>query len=587
MCDALEHRGPDDADAKIWADHGVGLGHRRLSIIDLSPAGRNPMPNEDETVWVVHNGEIYNYRELRRELEAAGHSFRSDSDTEVIVHGYEEWGDAHIDRLSGMFAYGLYDRRAAAPRILLVRDRLGIKPLHYAWDGRRFAFASELKGLLALPWVDRTPDRTALVDYLSYLYVPAPKTAFAGMRKVLPAERLVLEDGRIERTRYWDVPSPEGNGSVPDAVDRVRGLLSAAVERHMVADVPVGVFLSGGIDSSAVASLMAETSEGAVRAFTIGFDVAEHSETRYASLVAERAGLAHRVRIVSVDDVGAALDRITSLHDEPFADASSLPTLRVAELAREDVKVALAGDGGDEVFGGYWWYDAWRKGSRFDQLPAPMRRVAAGGLARLPRLREVTWLSQLGQPGLERYAALVQLFTPDAKRALMTRDLERDLAGYDDHWHLREHWRDDLDPMTRMQVVDLHTYLPGDILTKVDRATMAVSLEARPPLLDHQLVEAVMGVPAAVRGGNKSLLKRAMADRLPREILDRPKRGFSVPWKVWHEQLRPWASDELRGGALADSGLFEPAGLGNLDGSRAGARTWALLVLERWARRHL
>jgi asparagine synthase (glutamine-hydrolysing) len=591
MCTTLAHRGPDDADARVWPDHGVGLGHRRLSIIDLSPSGRNPMPNEDETVWVVHNGEIYNYRELRRELEAAGHRFRSDSDTEVIVHGYEEWGDAHVERLSGMFAYGLYDRRAAAPRVLLIRDRLGIKPLHYAWDGRRFAFASELKGLLALPWVDRTPDRTALVDYLSYLYVPAPKTAFAGMRKVLPAERLVLEEGRIDRTRYWDLPAPApapaGDGGVADAVDRVRALLSAAVERHMVADVPVGVFLSGGLDSSAVATLMSETADGPVRAYTIGFDVAEHSETGYAALVAERSGLAHRVRSVSVDDVRTALDRVTSLHDEPFADASSLPTLRVAELAREDVKVALAGDGGDEVFGGYWWYDAWRKGTRFDRLPVPLRRVAARGLTLLPRLREVTWLSELGEPGLERYAALVQLFTPDEKRALVTRDLERHLVGYDDHWHLREHWRDDLDPTTRMQVVDLHTYLPGDILTKVDRATMAVSLEARPPLLDHELVEAVLGLPAAVRGENKSLLKRAMADRLPREIIERPKQGFSVPWKVWQEQLRPWASDELRGGALADSGLFEPARLEDLDGPRAGARTWALLVLERWARRHL
>lgn len=586
MCDRLAHRGPDDADARVWPDHGVGLGHRRLAIIDVSPAGRNPMANEDETVWVVHNGEIYNYRELRRELERLGHAFRSASDTEVLVHGYEEWGDDHVHRLKGMFAYAIYDRRRPLPRLLLVRDRLGIKPLHYAWDGSRFAFGSELKALLALPWVDRAPDRSALVDYLSYLYVPAPKSAFARIRKLRPAERLVLEEGEVRMDSYWDVPA-DAEVESADAVDAVRDQLERAVGRHMVADVPVGLFLSGGLDSSTVASLMRGATELPVHAYSIGFDVAEHTETTYAASVAEQLELVHRVRTVALEDASTALERMTELYDEPFADASSIPTVQVAELARTEVKVVLAGDGGDEVFGGYWWYEAWRRGDRLTALPRGVRRATSGGVALLPRLRDVTWLADLGADPLDRYASLVELFSPAAKRSLLSPAGAAELDGYDDRWHLRENWRPELDPQTRMHYVDLKTYLPGDILTKVDRASMSASVEVRPPLLDHELVESVFGLPAEIRGTDKSLLRRAMRGRLPDSVLSRPKKGFSVPWTRWAGELRSGAALELRDGALVGAGFLAPDPLGGLGPSRLGPRMWALLVLERWARAHL
>ncbi len=591
MCDALAHRGPDDAGVRVWEDHGVGLAHRRLSIIDLSPAGRNPMANEDESIWVVHNGEIYNHRELRRQLESAGHRFRSHSDTEVLAHSYEEWGLAHIERLRGMFAYAIYDRRGASPRVLLVRDRLGIKPLHYAWDGGRLAFASELKAFCAVPWVDRSPDRGALADYLTLQYVPAPKTAYSGIRKLGPGQLLVCDGLRMAIETYWDVrPSSADTAGAADAVAIVRDALEDAVAAHMVADVPVGLFLSGGVDSSAVASVMAGLTELPVRAYSIGFDVAEHSETSYATLVAERLGLDHSVRTMGVGAVRDSLERVAAMYDEPFADGSAVPTLRVSELASEDVKVVLSGDGGDEVFAGYRWYDRWLQGNRVEILPKGIRRAAFGALGALPGEGRVRRLADLAGDGLERYAGLIELFSRRTKRNVLAPSMVADLDGADDYWHLREHWREELDPITRVQVLDLKTYLPGDILTKVDRASMSVSLEVRPPLLDHRLVEVVFGLPASARvpgGRSKGLLKDAMASRLPDEILARPKKGFSAPWNAWLPELRSWAASELRDGAAVQGQILAPDPLDRLGGRQSGARAWALLVLERWCRDNL
>jgi len=592
MCDSLAHRGPDDADARIWSDHGVAFAHRRLSIIDLSPAGRNPMPNEDESVWIVHNGEIYNHRELRRELETLGHRFRSESDTEVIVHAYEAWGDEHVARLRGMFAYAVYDRRGDRPRMLLVRDRLGIKPLHYALAGDRLAFASELKAFAGLPWVDRSPDRAALAEYLTLQYIPAPMTAFTGIRKLEPGHLLSFQGGLASIGRYWDVEPSEADvfRSDEDAVGMVRELLADAVGAHMVADVPVGVFLSGGLDSSAVAAEMTRLTVEPIHAYSIGFDVAEHTETAYASLVAERLGLEHTVRTVGIDDVRFALERQSAIHDEPFADGSTLPTLHLSELARSDVKVVLSGDGGDELFAGYRWYERWQQGNRVQRLPSVVRRALFAPLALLPGEGRGRRVSDLGRDGLERYAGLIELFSPSRKRRVLAPELVADLDGADDYRHLRSFWRDDLDSLTRVQYLDLKTYLPGDILTKVDRASMAVSLEVRPPFLDHLMVEAVFALPAEARvpgGYGKSLLKRAMSDRLPREILDRPKKGFSAPWDAWLPKLRPWASGELRDGAAVQGGILAPDALSRIGDRLAGPRAWSLLVLERWCREHL
>jgi asparagine synthase (glutamine-hydrolysing) len=553
------------------------------------------MANEDRTVWVVHNGEIYNHAHLRRELEAAGHRFASTCDTEAIVHAYEEWGDAHVHRLRGMFAYAVYDRRAAdRPRLLLVRDRLGIKPLHYGWDGRRLVFASEPKAILAVPDLDRRPDVGALADYLVHQYVPAPATAWRGIRKLGPGETLTFEAGRLRIGGWWDLePTPDGDGPTADEAARsVLRHLDDAVVAHLMADVPIGVFLSGGIDSGAVAAAVAAAvsarSTEPATAFTVGFDVEAHSELVEAAEVAAGLGLPHETRRVRNDDVPAALDRMVAMYDEPFGDGSAVPTRRVSELARGTVKVALSGDGGDEVFGGYGRYARWVRSLRLDAAPARVRRLVAGAARSIPSGR-LAVLEEADRDPLERYARLATLFTPAQLHAVAgpaLRDVLDD--GHDPLAHLRRWWRPDLDPITRVQYLDLKTYLPDDILTKVDRAAMSVGLELRPPLLDHRLVEYVLSLPSGVRLPGrepKGLLKRAMEGRLPRQVLERRKKGFSAPWDAWMGSLDDWAAGELRAGAAVRAGILAPEALAALDGGR-GSHVWSLLVLERWCRSH-
>ena len=585
MSKAVAHRGPDDDGFLMWADHGVGLVHRRLSIIDLSPAGRNPLANEDDTVWVVHNGEIYNHEELRRELEGAGHRFSSRCDTEVLVHAYEEWGDEHVARLRGMFAYALYDRRRATPRVLLVRDRLGVKPLHVAWDGTRLAFASEPAPLRGLPWVDLDLDHQALVEFLAYQCVPAPRTIHRGIGKLRPGELLVFEDGEVERRTYWDVAKVRSTDGVsPDeAVERAAGLFADAVQAHTIADVPVGLFLSGGLDSSSVAAFLGSKE---TRAFTIGFDVGEHSETPYAAAVARHLGLPHSIEDVSVTAVEGALAEVVATYDEPFADGSAVPTRRVSELAHRQVKVVLSGDGGDEVFLGYRWHRRWLQGNRFEVVPRSVRRAAVSAVSAVPRVRR-SWLAGLGDPAFDRYARLRELFSPAQIGAVLSPALGVALGPIDPRAHLRQAWHEDLDPVTRIQVADLATYLPDDILTKVDRASMAVGLEVRPPLVDHRLVEGILALPPEVRvplGEPKGLLKRVVGTRLPREILDRPKRGFSAPWDAWMGTLGPWARERLADGAAVQAGILRPDAVDVLGRDASGARLWSMLVLEQWCR---
>jgi asparagine synthase (glutamine-hydrolysing) len=595
MTDAIAHRGPDDAGMQIWSDHGVGLGHRRLSIIDLSPAGHNPMPNEDGTVWIVFNGEIYNFRSLRQELERAGHIFRSNTDTEVILHAYEEWGDEHIHRLRGMFAYALYDRRPTTGarkakrnfRLLLVRDRLGIKPLFYYWHAKTFLFASEIKAILAHPGIDRTLDRSALFDYLTYLYVPAPKTAYLHIRKLLPGHYLVLEDECIDVRQYWDVPldQPSPVCTIDAATELVRHTLEEVVRLHMVSDVPVGVFLSGGMDSSSITALMTQATTEPPRTFSIGFDVAEHSETWYARLVAEYYRTRHSERTVDGDSVESMLSRMVLMYDEPYADSSATPTYRVSSMAREYVKVVLSGDGGDEIFAGYNWYSTWLARRYIDWIPLPLRRRAFSAVARgWPRnWRGRYLLSDMAKRPLERYARLMELFSPFEKQQLLTSEWAEEFADYDDYWYFRRYWHEELDPLTRIQYLDLKTYLPDDILTKVDRASMAVSLEVRPPLLDHILVEQLFSLPAAWRmphGQKKYLFKRAMGDLLPNVILNRSKKGFSSPLTPWMYSRQDWVKQQLK----------RHVGLGLLRKDVAdmpwlferGAKVWGVLLLQEW-----
>ncbi|MEX2274158.1 MAG: asparagine synthase (glutamine-hydrolyzing) [Actinomycetota bacterium] len=583
MTSVLAHRGPDDEGVRTWDDDRVGLGHRRLSIIDLSPAGRNPLTNETDDVWITFNGEIYNYVELRRELIAAGHRFRSDTDTEVVVHAYEEWGDAHVDRLRGMFAYAVYDRRGDGFRLLLTRDRLGIKPLFYAHEGDRLAFASEPKSLLLVPGMVGVPDRSALFDYLTYGYVPAPRSAWTGIKKLEPGHQLVLERGRVTRRRYWAAKGTEQPLDLV-AAEMVRTEIGRAVAENLTADVEVGVFLSGGIDSSSVVASV--PSDVVVPTFSIGFDVAVFDETEYARLVAKTFGHLNHERVVVSSDVEAAVGMVSDMYDEPFADGSALPTSSVSALAREHVKVALSGDGGDEVFGGYARYGAWARRSRLDFLPTSMRRSLGSALTSVPALDRHTWFSDIGVDPISRFGRLIELFTPLEKRRMLGADWAEEFRDYDDYWRIRSSWKDDLDPITRLQVVDLETYLPDDILTKVDRASMAVGLEVRPPLLDHILVEKVLGLPPKTRvpgGEPKGLLKRAMRGTLPSEVLDRPKRGFSAPWNEWSDRFGPWALERLRTGAAVDHGLLRSDF--DAGGRRGGAKLWALLLLDRFAER--
>ena len=587
MSAAVVHRGPDDHGSRAWADHGVGLVHRRLSIIDLSEAGRNPLANEDGSVWVVHNGEIYNHEELRRELEDAGHRFSSRCDTEVLVHAYEEWGDDHVERLRGMFAYALYDRRRPdAPRVLLVRDRLGVKPMHVAWDGTRLAFASELAPLRGLPWVDLGIDHQALSEYFAFQCVPAPRTIHRGIRKLGPGQMLVLEAGEVRRRTYWDVAAIQraDDVSAEEAVELAERLCADAVRAHTIADVPVGLFLSGGLDSSAVAAFLGSSE---TRAFTAGFDVAEHSETSYAELVAGHLGLPHVVAEVGISAVEGALAEVVTTYDEPFADGSAVPTRRVSEVARREVKVVLSGDGGDEVFLGYRWHQRWLQGNRVEVVPRPLRRAAVSAVSVVPRVRR-SWVAGLGDDSFERYARLRELFSPSQIDAVLAPEVRGELDGADPRAHLREAWHEDLDPVTRIQVADLATYLPDDILTKVDRASMAVGLEVRPPLVDHRLVEGVLALPPQARvplGEPKGLLKRAVGSRLPREILERPKKGFSAPWDVWMRTLGGKVRSEVSQGAAVQSGLLRPDAVDALGATATGAHLWSLLVLEHWVRR--
>ncbi|MET0413412.1 MAG: asparagine synthase (glutamine-hydrolyzing) [Polyangiaceae bacterium] len=545
-CRALAHRGPDDAGEWRSDDGRVAFGHRRLSILDPSPDGHQPFVKDG--LSLSYNGEVYNFRELRRELEQRGHSFRSHSDTEVVLEAYRAFGADFVRRLRGMFALGLWDD--ARQTLLLARDRLGIKPLFVYQDAEQVAFASELKALEQCPGLRLAPDESAAYDFLTYLYVPAPKTIYGNVRKVLPAEVVrVTRDTRglhVQRSRYWSVDFASAKGPRgQEAVEAVRAALADATRAHLVSDVPVGCLLSGGIDSSTIATLAAAEMREPLRTFALGFDVAEHSETQFAATVAHGIGAQHTEQDVDVAHARTTFQRLNELYDEPFGDLSAIPTLEVCRLARRSVKVALSGDGGDEVFGGYGSYARHLRRARwFCWVPALVQRHAPSRLARtiLRRLRGgPTLIDGLRDP-LERHVVIQGGLTRGDKQDVLPREVLRRFAGYDDLWAFRAHDRPELDPLTRFQIIDLATYLPDAILTKVDRASMACSLELRPPLLDHELVELVASIPAATRnpgGALKSLLKEAMRPRLPEHIVERKKKGFGVPLQTWITQLGP------------------------------------------------
>lgn len=603
MTDVQAHRGPDGRG--LHREPGVGLGHRRLSIIDLA-GGAQPMCNEDGTVWVTYNGEIYNFRELAAELARLGHRFRTRCDTEVIVHAWEQWGERCVERFRGMFAFAVWDRGAGT--LFLARDRLGIKPLHYALlpDGW-LAFGSELKALAVLPALPRGLDESAVEDYLALGYVPDPKTIYAAARKLPPAHTLTVRRGRPlpAPRRYWRPVFEAGARIAPAAAaESLAERLREAVRIRLVAEVPLGAFLSGGVDSSSVVAMMAAESEGPVRTCAIAFDEAGFDESEHAARVARHCGTEHHVERVRPDDL-CLVDELAGLYDEPFADSSALPTWKVCELARRHVTVALSGDGGDECYAGYRRYRWHMREERVRRLlPLALRRALFGPLGRAypkldraPRpLRAKTTLQALARDSLEAYFENFALLPAPLRRRLASERLRRRLAGYRALEVMRAHAAEAPEhPLSRVQYVDLMTYLPGDILTKVDRASMAHALEVRVPVLDHRLVEWACSLPPELklRGmEGKWILKKAMEPWLPHEILYRPKMGFAVPLARWFRgPLRDRVRAALLGPVLGDAGLVDRATVAALvDDHLAGRRDhsaaiWALLMLEAFLRR--
>ena len=596
MADVLAHRGPDGSG--IWTAPGIGLGHRRLSIIDLSDAAAQPMLTPDGRLAISYNGEIYNFREVRQELAAKGHRFRTESDTEVILAAWRQWGPDCLTRFNGMFAFALYD--AAEDSLFLARDRLGVKPLFTALlsDGA-LIFASELKGLLVHPLMRRAPNPQAIDDYLAYGYVPDDAAIVEGVSKLAAGHYLHVRRGRpVPRpVQWWDVDfsSPVRKplkALEEEMVERLR----EAVRSRMVADVPLGAFLSGGVDSSAVVAFMAEASRGAVETCSIGFDEADHDETRWAAQVAALFATNHRSRIVAADDFGL-IDTLADAFDEPFADASAIPTYRVSELAREKVKVSLSGDGADEAMAGYRRYRLFSAEERARRLmPAPLRRLA-GALGKFypkldwaPRaLRAKTTLQALGQESGMAYANAVGVTPAAIRRRILTVPLHGHVA--EDRYVRAMADAPAGDALSRAQYADLKIWLPGDILTKVDRASMAVGLEAREPLLDHRLVEFAARLPADMRlrsGTGKWLMKRALGRRLPDEILHRRKMGFATPVSAWFRgPLAAEAAAIAHGSALAETGWFDSAAIRSVAEAHKSGRAdhgrllWQLLMLEK------
>jgi asparagine synthase (glutamine-hydrolysing) len=595
MSGRLVHRGPDDEG--MFCEGPAALAARRLSIIDLAH-GHQPIENEDGSAVVVQNGEIYNYRELKRELEGKGHRFATDCDTEVLVHLWEEEGDRFVERLRGMFAIALWDKRRQ--RLLLARDPFGIKPLYYRHVGGELSFASELKAMLEQPGFSRQIDPQAVSAYLAFNSIPAPLTIFAEARKLPPGHLLAYEGGEVELRRYARPGAAAGNergGSEDELAAELREVLDDSVRAHLVADVPVGVLLSGGVDSGGLAALASEHAAEPVRTFSIGFEEEGFNELSRARLVAERYGTDHHELIVRPDAV-ELLPKLVEAFDEPFGDSSALPTYLVSELAAGHVKVALSGEGGDELFGGYYTYVADLLARRVGRL-APLARPLAEALpSRTDRVgfdyKAKRFARAAALPPLERHHAWKEIFSPQLRAELAGPGA----AGWDPVDIYRERYAEtaDADPLARMQDVDLGIYLVDDLLVKTDRASMTHSLETRVPFLDTAVAEFAFSLPRRmkVRGfAKKRLLRKALGPLLPREIVHGRKQGFSIPIAAWlRGPLEPFAREVLSAAALERQGLLEPAAVTSiLDRHIAGQedlsrQIWGLMALTLWFDRY-
>lgn len=614
MTDAIRHRGPDDEGAWYSAEHGVALGFRRLAILDLSPTGHQPMLSPDSRYVIVFNGEIYNFGSLREELLAEGHTFRGTSDTEVMLAAIYHWGlTAAVQRFNGMFAFALWDVQTRT--LHLVRDRLGVKPLYYGWLGKALVFASELKSLRAYPAFRQEIDRNALALFLRYSYIPAPFTIYQGIYKLEPGHILTVKPGADvgdeRKESYWSARAAVENGiahpfpgDAQEALEALDSLLTRSVRLRMIADVPLGAFLSGGVDSSTIVSLMQKQSRLPVRTFTIGFHEAGYNEARYASAVAKHLGTDHTELYVTPDQARAVIPRLPTLYDEPFADVSQIPTFLVSELARRHVTVILSGDGGDELFGGYnrylWSMRIW---NMVGWAPLSLRRMAARGLSFLNPVRWGKILAPTGLPNpSDKIHKLAEVIRTSAREGIYL-----DLVS---HWKYPDQvviggqepltaltdsarWVNTATFAERMMSLDLITYLPDDILAKVDRASMGVSLEARTPYIDdHEVVEFAWKLPIGwkIRGGqSKWILRQLLYRYVPLGLIKRPKMGFSVPIDAWLcGPLRQWGEELLEERRLRREGFFHPAPIRqrwkeHLSGVRNWQYClWNVLMFQAW-----
>jgi asparagine synthase (glutamine-hydrolysing) len=600
MCDLIAHRGPD-ADG-VWTEGPVGLGHRRLAVIDLSEGGRQPMTDIRGGLMIVFNGEIYNYLELKRILESHGHRFRSKSDTEVMLAAYRQWGADCVTRFRGQFAFALWD---PTERVLLIaRDRIGKKPLHYWMDRDGLSWASEPKAFLADPAFTPEPDLEALSEYLNYQYVPSPLSAFKGVRKLPPGHRLIVKDGRVAVDRYWKLSyAAKRRISEEDACAELLERLREATRLRLISDVPLGAFLSGGIDSSAIVAVMAGLMDTPVKTFSIGFDEKEYDELPYARLVAQRYGTDHHEFVVRPNAV-EIFPKLVWHYNEPYADASAIPTYYLSEMARRYVTVALNGDAGDENFAGYRRYIPTGPAQRFDRLPGALRKAVGGVAQSLPApgrsdsvvYRGRRWLQRLSDTPEGRYARRVMIFEPEVKAEVCTDVFLA--AAHDDgtpRLLLDAFARSDAREFTDALLdVDANHYLADCLLVKVDVATMAHGLEGRSPMLDHEFMEFAASLPAdfKLRGATtKYILKKAIRQLVPADIIDRPKKGFGVPLDHWfRNELREMSGDVLLSSRAQQRGYFKPGAVRRMleeHWNRTAEwhnHLWTLLMLESWHR---
>ena len=601
MCQTIIHRGPDDEG--IYTKGPVGLGMRRLSIIDLA-GGHQPIHNEDKTIWVVFNGEIYNFPELRKDLIQSGHRFYTDCDTEVIVHLYEDYGSACVERLRGMFAFALYDERGS--KLLLGRDRLGKKPLHYAIINDRLFFGSEIKSLLSVAPELSQIDQEGLLQFFYYGYIPDPHTSFSRIRKLPPGHLLEFTQGQIKVRRYWDLPTYGTHNpcSEEECLEELEHRLSEAVRIRLISDVPLGALLSGGVDSSTIVALMARASSKPVKTFCVDFRSHDFSEARYARIVAQHFGTEHHELVIEPDEIGDALDELTHMMEEPFADSSMLPTYFVSRLARQHVTVALSGDGGDELFAGYDRYLVNQRRRIFDLIPdwagRQYRELVYPLLPRGLRGRKFTY--NISLPSRERYLHGLSFLTAGDHESGVFSDgflawAKQQVSPLDRFRDYYEHGPAQ-DPLSRLLYLDTKTYLTSDILTKVDRMSMATSLEVRVPILDHIFVEWVTSLPAhwKLRGSTQKYIFKKLAERVgvPREVLYRRKQGFSMPLVHWMRRgMRQELVRLLLEPRTLQRGYFNPSAIKELVNDHLRERRdnsgelWLLLIFELWHRNFL